>query len=181
MNPSQLLRKFLSTGTKPASVRDQSALLDEARSHLVSKLPTTAETIQNFSEAEIESITAGGKPGAMDRAYAIYNEKQGRFVKTGNPLAKPAAKAPKAAPRPAPAPVASKPAPVIHRATAAAKPTTPAPSATVATITAAVYLSRKDTAPRMYASEFEKLDHPDRNSFIREGGKLIADPKPAKN
>ena len=113
MNPSQLLRKFLSTGTKPASVRDQSALLDEARSHLVSKLPTTDETIQNFSDADIDKIVAGGKPGAMDRAYAIYNEKQGRFVKTGNPLAA----------RPAPAPVATVKPAVIHRATATAKPT----------------------------------------------------------
>jgi|LakMenEpi03Aug12_release.lakeMendotaPanAssembly.Ray.scaffolds.fasta_scaffold28283_6 hypothetical protein len=123
MNPSQLLRKFLSTGTKPASVRDQSALLDEARSHLVSKLPTTDETIQNFSDADIDKIVAGGKPGAMDRAYAIYNEKQGRFVKTGNPLAARPAPAARPARKPAPAPVATVKPAVIHRATATAKPT----------------------------------------------------------
>ncbi len=177
MNPSQLLRKFLSTGTKPASVRDQSALLDEARSHLVSKLPTTAETIQNFTDAEIEAITAGGKPGAMARAHAIYNEKEGRFVKTGNPLAKPTAKAP------APAPAATKPAPVIHRATAtatASKPTTihraattahkPAPSAPSANITAAEFAKPE---LRMTRAEFDKLSHADRSRFCVSGGRLV--------
>jgi hypothetical protein len=175
MNLSHTLKKFLHTGSRPADQRTQSALLDEARSHLVSKLPTTAETIQTFSDAEIEAITAGGKPGAMARAHAIYNEKQGRFVKTGKPLAKPTAKAP------APAPGAtSKPA-TIHRSTAAAKPTTPAPSAlSPKLITAAEFSQKQDTAPRMFKSEFNKLDHSDRNSFIREGGKLIADPKPSK-
>jgi hypothetical protein len=180
MNPSHLLRKFLSTGTKPATQREVSAILDESRSLLVSKLPTTAETIQNFSEAEIEAITAGGKPGAMARAHAIYNEKQGRFVKTGKPLAKPTAKAP------APAPAATKPAPVIHRATAtatASKPTTihraattahkpapSAPSAPSANITAAEFAKPE---LRMTRAEFDKLSHADRSRFCVSGGRLV--------
>ena len=72
MTPSKLLQKFLHTGSRPADQRSQSALLDEARSHLVSKLPTTAHHISNFTDCEIDSILAGGKTGGMGRAHAIH-------------------------------------------------------------------------------------------------------------
>jgi len=103
MNLSATLKKYLSTGDKPSSQRETSALLDEARSHLVSKLPTTATHIQNLTDGDIESILAGGKTGMMARAAAVHREK----YYTTRPAA---AAARPAAARPAPAPVASKPA-----------------------------------------------------------------------
>jgi hypothetical protein len=175
MNPSAILKRFLHTGNKPSSTREVSALLDESRSLLVSKLPTTSETIQNFSDGEIDTILAGGKSGVMDRAYAIYNEKEGRFVKTGNPLATPPTPAPRpAAKAPRPAPAASKPA-VVNRASATAtKPSAPAP---LATITANQFAKPE---LRMTRSEFDKLSPADKGRFCAEGGKLVADPNPAK-
>jgi hypothetical protein len=166
MNPSKLLRRFLENGTKPSSQREASALLDESRSLLVSRLPTTAETIQNFSDADIDKIVAGGKPGAMDRAHAIYSQKEGRFVKTGNPLAKPTAKAPAA--RPAPAPTATAKPAVVHRASSTStKPTAPAPSPT---ITAAQFVPPDQS---MTLAEFNKMKPAEKMRFVKSGGKIV--------
>ena len=78
MNVSPLLKKFLSTGNKPANQREASALLDESRSLLVSKLPTTALHIQNLSQGNIEDILAGGREGIMDRAAAVHRAAQAK-------------------------------------------------------------------------------------------------------
>jgi hypothetical protein len=169
MNPSKLLRRFLDTGTKPSSQREASSLLDESRSILASQLQTTSQHIQNFTDGDIDQILAGGKTGVMARAHAIYNEKQGRFVKTGNPLAKPTAKAP--APKPSAA--ASKPAPVIHRAkptSTASKPSTPAPSAPSANITAKDFIKPDQS---MTLAEFNKMKPAEKMRFVKSGGKIV--------
>ena len=102
MKPSLLLQKFLSTGTKPANQREASALLDESRSLLVSKLPTTAFHIQNLTQGDIDGIVAGGKAGMIDRAVAIHREQN---LSAPRPSASPAATAqPSAASKPAPKP-----------------------------------------------------------------------------
>ena len=90
MNPSKLLQKFLQSGTKPSTQRDQTSLLDESRSILVSQLPTTGYHIQNFSDGEIDQILAGGK-GAMKRAHAIHIAGQ-QAQPTTSTAARPAAK-----------------------------------------------------------------------------------------
>jgi hypothetical protein len=88
MNPiSHLLKNFLQSGNKPRSQRETSALLDESRSILVSQLPTTGEHIQNFTDADIDGILAGGK-GAMARAHSIHREK----YTTAAPAPRPAKK-----------------------------------------------------------------------------------------
>ena len=73
-----LLKKFLSTGNKPANQREASALLDESRSLLVSKLPSTAIHIQNLTAGDIEGILAGGREGIMDRAAAVHRAAQAK-------------------------------------------------------------------------------------------------------
>jgi hypothetical protein len=119
MNPSKLLRRFLDSGKRPSSQRDASALLDEARSHLVSKLPTTDETIQNFSDADIEKITAGGKTGTLERAHKIFlaNQRQQSAPSTAKAVV--SAPAPRQAPtaQPAPAPPAASKPPAAPRLT----------------------------------------------------------------
>jgi len=167
MTPSKLLRRFLENGTKPSSQRLASALLDESRSLLVSKLPTTAETIQNFSDAEIDAITACGKPGAMARAHAIYSEKEGRFVKTGNPLAARPAPAARPTPKPAPEPVASVKPATIHRATATA--TKPATAQSAKLTTASDFQPK---TLRMERAQFNLLSATDKMRFVKTGGKL---------
>jgi len=109
MKPSQLLKKFLSTGKKPANQREASALLDESRSLLVSKLPSTAVHIQNLTQGDIDGIVAGGRDGMIDRAVAIHRAQNLSAPRPSRPAAKarPTAK-PSAAPAPAPA-AASKP------------------------------------------------------------------------
>jgi len=74
MNPSKLLRRFIDTGTKPSSQREASALLDESRSLLVSKLPTTGEIMMNFTKAELDSVDMSGN--VIGQMYKIHNEKQ---------------------------------------------------------------------------------------------------------
>jgi hypothetical protein len=94
MNPSKLLRRFLDTGTKPSTQRDQSALLDESRSIIASQLQTTSHQIQNFTVGEIDTIVAGGK-GAIARAAAIHFEKYANtapMTSTAAPTPRPAAK-----------------------------------------------------------------------------------------
>ena len=117
MKPSQLLKKFLSTGNKPANQREVSALLDESRSLLVSKLPSTAVHIQNLTQGDIDDIVAGGRDGMIDRAVAIHRAQNLSAPRPSRPAAKarPTAK-PSAAPAPAP-----------PAATAKALPARPAP------------------------------------------------------
>ena len=58
---------------------------------------------------------------------------------------------------------------------------TPAPAttpATARTISAAEFTG--PPPPQMLRSEFDKMTDSQRSRFIREGGKLIADPKPAR-
>jgi len=118
MNVSKTLRKFLHTGSRPASQRESGALLDEARSLLVSKLPTTDETIQNFSETELASVNLKGG-NVLDKMHKVYLEKQ-NYTPSNTPSKMkvftsppPAKKSATPAARPAPAPVAtSKPAPI---------------------------------------------------------------------
>ena len=74
-----------------------------------------------------------------------------------------AAPRPQARPAPRPAPVATAPAPA------------PAQSGF---ITAEEF--QGPPPPRMLKSEFDKMKDSDRSKFIREGGKLVADPKPAR-
>ena len=76
MNVSPLLKKFLSTGNKPANQRDASALLDESRSLLVSKLPTTALDIQNMAESDIDGVLTGTAGTVLDRAVAVHRAAQ---------------------------------------------------------------------------------------------------------
>jgi hypothetical protein len=123
MKPSQLLKKFLSTGNKPANQREVSALLDESRSLLVSKLPSTAVHIQNLTQGDIDDIVAGGKDGMIDRAVAIHRAQNlsaprpSRPAATAKPAtARPAATA-KPAARPAPAPPAASKPPAAPRLT----------------------------------------------------------------
>ena len=78
MNVSPQLKKFLSTGNKPANQREASALLDESRSILVSKLPSTAIHIQNLTEGDMDGILAGGRDGMMDRAAAVHRAAQSK-------------------------------------------------------------------------------------------------------
>jgi hypothetical protein len=110
MNPSQLLRKFLSTGTKPASVRDQSALLDESRSILISKLPTTGEIMMNFTEAELDSVDM--KSGnVLQQMHKIYDGKQ-KANAANHPRSSASPARPAASVKPSPArPAAAAPAP----------------------------------------------------------------------
>jgi len=97
MNPSKLLRRFIDTGTKPSSQREASALLDESRSLLVSKLPTTGEIMMNFTKAELDSVDMSGN--VIGQMYKIHNEKQ---KATAAPKTSTAAPAPRpAAARPA--------------------------------------------------------------------------------
>jgi hypothetical protein len=143
MNPSKLLSRFLRTGEKPTSQRDTSAILDESRSILASQLPTTGETIMNFTKTELDSINPKGG-NVLDQMHKVYLEKQSfkpsstpSTMKTftsprktsAPPTAKPVARTAPTAAKPAPAPVASKPA-VIHRVnTSATAPTAPKPAA----------------------------------------------------
>jgi hypothetical protein len=76
-------------------------------------------------------------------------------------------RAPSARPAPAPATTATAPRPT---ATAAA----PAP-AKDGFVTAAEF--QGPPPPRMLRSEFDKLKDSDKSRFIREGGRLVADPK----
>ena len=55
---------------------------------------------------------------------------------------------------------------------------TPAPAPAPATITAAEFAG--PPPPKMLRSEFDKMTDANRSKFIRDGGKLIADPKPAR-
>ena len=106
MKPSQLLKKFLSTGKKPANQREVFAILDESRSLLVSKLPSTAVHIQNLTQGDIDGLVAGGKDGMIDRAVAIHRAQNLSAPRPSRPAAKarPTATAkPSAAPAPAPA------------------------------------------------------------------------------
>lgn len=173
MNISKTLKKFLHSGDKPRTARETSAILDESRSLLVSRLPSTAVHVQNLTDADIDGILAGGKTGMMERAAAVHREKHftpstmkvftsPNRAKTSAPsTAKPAA----TAPRPAPAP--SKPA-VVNRATATATKPATAPSAP-AQLTAAEYA----TPPLvMGLDEFKKLTPADRMRFVKDGGKL---------
>jgi hypothetical protein len=153
MNPQ--LQEFIQTGKKPGSQKDTSALLDAARSELLSQTTKpnqimTDSFINSLSEADIASIAAS-KTGTLDRLHTAYLAKQ-------KPAARPAAKAP------APAPVAtSKPAPVIHRA----KPSTTAPSPTV---------TANDFATKplvMRKSDFDSLTSADKSRFSVAGGRLI--------
>lgn len=109
MKPSQLLKNFLSTGNKPANQREASALLDESRSLLVSKLPSTAVHIQNLTQGDIEGIVAGGKDGMIDRAVAIHRAQNLSAPRPSRPAAKarPTATAKPSAARPAPKPINS--------------------------------------------------------------------------
>jgi hypothetical protein len=166
MNPSKLLRRFLENGTRPSSQREASALLDESRSLLASRLPTTAETIQNFTDAEIEKITAGGKAGTLERSHKIF------LAKYGSPSASPTAKpAPSAAARPAPAPAAtSKPA-TIHRASSTStKPSTPSTTAPSPTVTASDFATKPLV---MRKTDFDSLTSADKSRFSVAGGRLI--------
>jgi len=105
MKPSQLLKKFLSTGKKPANQREASALLDESRSLLVSKLPSTAVHIQNLTQGDIDGIVAGGRDGMIDRAVAIHRAQNKAAPRPSASPARPAASV-----KPSPArPAASKP------------------------------------------------------------------------
>lgn len=72
MNPSKLLKQFLTTGHKPTTLRDQSAILDESRSLLVSKLPSTALTIQNMAEADIDNVLRGTVGTVLERAVSVH-------------------------------------------------------------------------------------------------------------
>ena len=111
MNPSKLLRRFLDSGKRPITQRDQSALLDESRSILVSKLPTTGEIMMNFTEAELDSVDM--KSGnVLQQMHKIYAGKQkANAANQPRPSASPARPAAQAKPSPArPAPTAQ-PAP----------------------------------------------------------------------
>jgi hypothetical protein len=164
MNVSQTLRRWLDSGTRPKTDRETSAILDESRSLLASQLPSTAIHIQNFTDAEIEKITAGGKAGTLERSHKIF------LAKYGSPAASPTAKpAPKATARPAPAPVATAKPAVIHRASSTStKPATPAPSAP--TVTAAQFAKPE---LRMNKAEFDKLTSADKSRFCVSGGRLV--------
>lgn len=179
MNPSKLLQRFLRTGEKPSSQRDTSAILDESRSILASKLPTTGETIMNFTETELASVNLKGG-NVLDQMHKVYIEKQNftpsnapskmkLFPQTPKASTSPviARTAPTA--RPAPAPVAtSKPAAVVHRATATStKPTATAPSPKLTTA------AEFQTKPlHMDRAEFNKLNAADKMRFVKAGGKL---------
>lgn len=95
-----------------------SAQIDQLKSTILQSNPSMNVTdILNFTNGEIDEITAGGKPGAIDRAYAIYKAKDAPATKAEKPdkirelaaiITKPTAKAgtakpiPKAAPTPTP-------------------------------------------------------------------------------
>jgi len=96
MNPSTLLRRFLDSGKKPILQRETSALLDESRSLLVSKLPTTGEIMMNFTKAELDSVDMSGN--VIGQMYKIHNEKQ---KATAAPRTPTAAQAQRPAQRPA--------------------------------------------------------------------------------
>ncbi len=81
MKPSLLLQKFLSTGTKPANQREASALLDESRSLLVSKLPTTAVHVQNLTTGDIDAVLSGTAGTVLDRAVAVHRAAQKKAPK----------------------------------------------------------------------------------------------------
>ena len=78
MKPSLLLQKFLSTGNKPANQREASALLDESRSLLVSKLPTTALHIQNLTTGDIDAVLTGTAGTVLDRAVTVHRATQAK-------------------------------------------------------------------------------------------------------
>jgi hypothetical protein len=98
MNPSAILKRFLNSGKQPASQREAAALLDESRGLLLSKLPTTGETISNFTTAELDSVNLKGG-NVLDQMHKVYLEKQGFtpssspstmkvFTKASHPIAK---------------------------------------------------------------------------------------------
>jgi hypothetical protein len=112
MNVSTILRRFLDSGKRPSSQREVSALLDESRSLLVSKLPSTAVHIQNLTQGDIDDIVAGGKDGMIDRAVAIHRAQNLSAPRPSASPARPAAKAhPAASVKPSPARPAAAPAP----------------------------------------------------------------------
>lgn len=165
MTPSKLLRRFLDSGTRPSSQREASALLDESRSLLVSKLPTTGEIMNTFTAADLDSVNLKGG-NVLDQMHAAYLEKQ------NSTPPKPAKKmnvstSSASAPRPA----VSKPS-VIHRATSTAPATATKPAAAPvapAQLTAAEYATKPLV---MKMDEFNKLTPTDRMRFVKDGGKL---------
>lgn len=80
MTPSKLLKSWLA-GNKPSSTREVSALLDESRSLLVSKLPTTALDIQNMAEADIDGVLCGTEGTVLERAVAVHRAAQTKAPK----------------------------------------------------------------------------------------------------
>jgi hypothetical protein len=110
MNPSSLLKKFLSTGNKPANQREVSSLLDESRSLLISRLPTTGKIMMNFTEAELDSVDIKGG-NVLQQMHKIYAGKQkANAANQPRPSASPARPAASAKPspaRPAPKPINS--------------------------------------------------------------------------
>ncbi len=120
MKPSQLLKKFLSTGKKPANQREVFAILDESRSLLVSKLPSTAVHIQNLTQGDIDGIVAGGKDGMIDRAVAVHRAQNLSAPRPSRPAA--TAKPASAKPSPAHPAATAKPSAAAPPRPAASKP-----------------------------------------------------------
>jgi hypothetical protein len=113
MNPSRLLRAWLD-GHRPTSQRETSAILDESRFLLASKLPTTADHVQNFTDTDLAEITAGGRTGTLERAHKVFLAKQRKESAPSTVKPVVPAPAPKAAPRSTPAPIAARSTPAAQ-------------------------------------------------------------------
>jgi hypothetical protein len=170
------LNEFLTSGKMPTSHKERSALLDTLRHQILTTNQNNNMQVfrQNPITGQRETITGDQlQAEAKAAALAVARAKQdlGNIRATHqadkDELAR--LKGRRAT------------APVIHRAAVApvavAKPATVAPAIAEKRITAAEFAIPRTT---MLRSEFDKLSHPERNRYIREGGKLIADPKPAK-